>query len=244
MENLNETNAREKPQMAIMTPGPLAAALSGSVGGTVFSRNRGGAYVRNRSIPVDPNTSFQIAVRAALAAQSQNWADRSDAERNAWESWALQNPVTNALGNAIRLSGHQAYVQINSRLDLVDVSTIDVPPIENAPTGLDSLIVDGDIGVGDVDIVFTATPLAANVAIWLQAAVVNSPGITYVRNLIRFLGISTLAQASPMDIQTEVEDRFGTLIVGQTLHVRAGTFDTTTGLLSFPLSDSVLVTTT
>ncbi|KKL73251.1 hypothetical protein LCGC14_2076760, partial [marine sediment metagenome] len=65
--------------MAIITPGPTVAAISGSIGGTVYSRNRGGAYIRNRAIPVDPNTSFQINVRAILAAQSQNWADLTDA---------------------------------------------------------------------------------------------------------------------------------------------------------------------
>ena len=229
--------------MAIMTPGPLAAALSGSVGGTVFSRNRGGAYVRNRSIPVDPNTSFQIAVRAFLSAQSQNFADRTAAERAAWRSWALQNLVINALGNQIRLSGHQAYVQLNSRIALIGATTIDVPPIINAPTGLDSLVLDADIGVGDVDVAFTGTPLDAGVGLWIQAAVTNSPAITYVRNLLRFIFLSPDAQASPLDIQTEVEARFGTLIVGQTLHVRVGTFERTTGLLSVALEDSTVVST-
>ena len=230
--------------MAIMTPGPLAAALSGSVGGTVFSRNRGGSYVRNRAIPVDPNTSFQIAVRAILSNQSQAWADLTDAQRAAWESWALQNPVTNALGNSIRLSGHQAFVQINSRLDFTDVAQLTLPPIVNAPLGLDSIALTADIGVGNVEIAFTATPVAAETHIWITAALVNSAGISYVRNLLRFIKISLDAQASPEDFEAELVARLGTPIVGQTLHVRVAVFGSTTGLLSFPLSDSAVVVST
>lgn len=230
--------------MAIITPGPTVAAISGSIGGTVYSRNRGGMYIRNRAIPTDPNTSFQQNVRAILATQSQGWADRTNAEREAWRIWASQNPITNALGNAIILSGHQAYVKLNSRLDFDDSTLITVPPIINAPLALDTLVVDGDIGAGDVDLVFTATPLAASIKLWVDAAVVNSAGVRYVRNLYRNVLISASAQASPLDIQTEVETKFGTLIVGQTLHVRVSTFNAATGLKSVALEDSVVVTTT
>jgi len=230
--------------MAIMTPGPTVAALSGSIGGSVYSRNRGGAYIRNRAIPVDPNTTAQQSRRAILASQSQGWADRTDAERAAWRNWAVQNPITNALGNSILLSGHQAYVKLNSRLDLVAEPTLLVPPIINAPLALDAVVQDGDIGLGDVDLVFTATPLAAGVKLWISAAVVNSAGINYVRNLFKFVGTSAAAQASPFDDQTLIEAVFGALIVGQRLFTRVSTFDVATGLLSVPLESSVTITTT
>ncbi len=230
--------------VAIFTPGPLAAAISGSIGGTVFSRNRGGTYVRNRSIPVDPNTIAQQEVRAILATQSSAWADQTDAVRAAFQNWAVQNPVVNALGHSILLSGQQAFVQINARLAFFSLSPLTSPPIINAPDGLSSLDVDGDIGLGDVDLTFGVTPLPANIALWIRAAVVNSAGVSYVRNKLRFVLGSATAQASPLDIQTQVEAKFGTLVVGQTLHVRVSTFDTTTGLLSVGLEDKVVITTT
>lgn len=230
--------------MAIITPGPLAAAVSGSIGGTTFSRNRGGAYVRNRAIPVDPNTIFQINVRAILASQSQNWADLTNAQRTAWESWSLQNPVINALGNAIRLSGHQAFVQINARLDFADLPVLNLPPIVNAPLGLDSMTLTADIGVGDVEVAFTATPTDGTTALWTTAAVVNSAGVTYVRNLLRQVQVTGNAISSPQTIQASVESRLGTLIVGQTLHVRVATFSSATGLLSIALADSAVVVST
>lgn len=230
--------------MAIITPGVAIAAASGSVGGTVFSRNKGGPYLRNRSIPVDPASSDQLSRRAILSSQSQSWADLTDAERAAWANYATQNPVTNALGHSILLSGHQTFVRLNSRLDLTDETVLTVPPIVNAPLALDSLVLAADIGAGDVDVTFTATPLAADVALWLEAAVVNSPGITFVKNLFRFLAISSTAETSPFSIQTLVEAKFGALIVGQRLFVKVGTFDTATGLKSVSLEDSATVITT
>lgn len=227
-----------------MTPGPLAAALSGSIGGTTFSRNRGGPYVRNRSIPVDPNTSSQQNVRSILATQSASWADQTDAIRAAFQNWAVQNPVVNALGRTILLSGQQAFVQLNSRLAFRALATLTSPPIVNAPDGLATLAVAGDIGAGAVDITFTVTPLPADTQLWIQAAVLNSAGVAYVRNLFRFISGSAAAAASPFDIQTAVEAKFGTLIVGQTLHVRVATFGNLTGLLSVPLEDSVVIITT
>ncbi len=230
--------------MAKITPGPLVSRISGSVGGTTFAHNRGGAYARARVVPTDPNTTFQQSRRAILSAQSQGWSARTDAERAAWSNWAKQNPVTDVLGASILLSGHQAYVKINSRLDLDDQTLLTVPPIVKAPLALDTLIQDGDIGLGDVDMAFTATPLPANVKLWILAAVLNSAGITYVKNLLRFIGTSAAAEVSPFDNEALITARFGALIVGQTLHVRAGTFDTATGLLSVGLESKVVITTT
>ncbi len=230
--------------MAIITPGPTVAAVSGSIGGTVFSRNRGGAYIRNRAIPVDPNTTAQQSARAILSNQSQAWQGLTDAQRNAWANWAKQNPVTNALGNSILLSGHQGFVQLNSRLDLDGATTLTAPPIIAAPTALDSLAIEADIGAGDVEANFTATPLAAGVKLWMTAAVLNSQGITYVRNLLRFIGTSAAAETSPFDYQSLIETKFGTLIVGQRVFLRIGTFDTATGLLSVALEDSETVVST
>ena len=230
--------------MAIFTPGPIASAISGSVGGTTFTHNRGGAVMRARTIPVDPSTSDQLSRRAILSAQSQGWSARTDAERAAWANYATQNPVVNALGHSILMSGHQAYVQINARLDLLDQATLNVPPIASAPLALDSFVQAGDIGLGNVDATFTATPLAAGVVLWIEAAVVNSAGITFVKNLFRFVGSSPAAQASPFDNQTLIEAKFGTLIVGQRLFVKLSTFDVATGLKSVALEDSVTITTT
>lgn len=228
----------------IFTPGIAVAALSGSFGGVVASRNRGHAYFRIRAVPTNPSTEAQESVRAILASQSQSWADRTASERAAWKAWALENPVTNALGNQVSLSGHQGFIQVNSRLDLDNQTLLTQPPVANAPTALDTLTLTADIGVGNFEVAFTATPLAASTKLWIEGAIVTSAGIEYVRNLFRFIGTSAAAEVSPFDIETLFTDKFGVPSVGQTAHVRVRTFDTATGLVSVPLTSSAVVVST
>lgn len=229
--------------MAKFTPGPMAASISGSIGGTTFSHNRGGPYTRRRAIPSNPSSSFQLARRAALATISQQWSGLTAAQRQAWLEWARQNPIINTLGNSVLLSGEQAYIQINSRLFLSGDTLLSVPPIVSAPPAFTSIVQDGDIGVGDTDLTFAAA-LATGNRVWLRAAIVNSAGVSYVKNLMKFVAVSTANQTSPWDNQAALTTRLGTLTVGQTLHVEAAQFAPATGLLSPFLKTQVVISTT
>lgn len=230
--------------MAKFTPGPFVSQVSGSIGGTTFSRNRGGQYTRARAIPVTSTTAEALAAKARLSTASSAWQGLTPGERDAWAFWARANPVTNTLGNSITLTGQQAFVGNHTRMVLADAATLTSPPIVPAPDALTSAVQDGDIGVGDVDLEFLATPLTASQHIWLLVAITNSTAINYVQNLLRFAGTSPGAQVSPWDDQSAIEDRMGTLVVGQTLTVMPRIFDSTSGLISGPTRASVLITTT
>jgi len=226
------------------TPGIAIGAASGSIGGTTFSRNRYGAYTRTRAIPVNPNTLAQQNARSRLSTYSANWQVLTASQQLAWKSWANQNPITNTLGAQQVLSGQAAYVGINTRLAQAGDVAISVPPLTPAPTSLVTLTATWDIGAGDFELVFTATPLAADDRLWVQAAVVSSAGINYIKNLLRVVVISAKAQATGLDTQTDIEAVFGGLQVGQIVHVWASVFDSATGLLSVPLSVKGTVVTT
>jgi len=226
------------------TPGIAIGAASGSIGGTTFSRNRYGAYTRTRAIPVNPNTLAQQNARSRLSTYSANWQTLTASQRLAWKSWANQNPITNTLGAQQVLTGQAAYVGLNTRLAQATDTAIDVPPLTPAPTSLVSLSGTWDIGAGDFQLVFTATPLGADDRLWVQAAVVSSAGINYIKNLLRVVVITAKAQASLYDSQSAIEAVFGGLQVGQIVHVWASVFDSATGLLSVPLSTKGTVVTT
>jgi len=218
--------------MAKFTPGPAVSAVSGSIGGTTFSHNKGGAYIRKRAIPVSSSTAAAVAAKGRLAAASQAWQGLTEDQQNAWAAYASQTPATDSLGAKITLSGHQMYVRIHSRLDLAGVGPISVPPVTEPPPALTALSLSLDIGAGDFTAIFTATPLQASEHIWIKAAVLQSPGIRYVSNLLKLLEIEAAATASPYDFQTPLSDRFGTLQVGHNVVVEAYVFDSATGLLS------------
>ena len=108
----------------------ILAAASGSVGGCTFSRNRSGAYVRNRSIPVNVKSTSQNVIRGALATLVARWTSTLTAlQRTAWETWAVNTPQTDALGNPITVTGQNAYIMMNTLRIQAGVTVIDVAPI-------------------------------------------------------------------------------------------------------------------
>ena len=56
--------------MALLVPGAVVSVLSGKIGGTVFARNRGGAYARAYAIPTRVTSDLAMSVKAAFAAAS------------------------------------------------------------------------------------------------------------------------------------------------------------------------------
>jgi hypothetical protein len=109
---------------------PEGQQRSGKQGGVVFSHNAGGPYVRNRAIPVNPQTDRQVAVRNATRALSIAWGLALTAnQRAAWDVYAAAIPWFNRLGQAITLKGLNMYVRSNVAR-LVDKLT----RIDDAPT--------------------------------------------------------------------------------------------------------------
>ena len=94
----------------IMFGGGVSNA-SGKIGGTVYSRNKGGSYFRNWVYPNNPQTSKQQTQRNLLAAKSAAWRLLTTGERDAWDTWADENPILDRLGNSIKLSGAQDFFQ-------------------------------------------------------------------------------------------------------------------------------------
>lgn len=227
--------------MAKFTPGALVGQISGSVGGTVFSHNRFGPYMRRRAVPVTSTTPAALAAKAALAAGSTAWQAMAAADKLAWNAWALVNPVINSLGQAQTLTGHQAYTGLFARGTKLALTPPALPPLIPAPSPLVTLTQSCDIGGGTFDLTFSSTPLGADKSLWIKAAVVDSVGINFVQNLLRYCGTSAAAQASPYDHQARIEAIFGTLIEDQYVHVEVMVFDQTTCLLSPPLGQKTIV---
>lgn len=87
---------------------------SGSIGGLTASHNKGGNYFRARVTPTDPSTVFQQVIRAAAASLVNFWNDElTPAQRDAWEVYAVNTPLTNPFGASRTVSGLNMYVRGN-----------------------------------------------------------------------------------------------------------------------------------
>lgn len=195
--------------------------ISGSYGSMTFSRNRYGLYVRSRVVPTNPGTSYQQNVRAQLVYVSQQWQQLDPDDQADWATWAENNPIIDSLGQQQVLSGHAAYVMINTRLRLRGDALIDEPPLNPAPEPLTALSIDAAMTPSPAaDLGFSTSPVGANDYLEVYAAKVNSPGISYVKNKYRLLSYNKAA-TSPLSILTELEARLGTISTGEIIHVKA-----------------------
>lgn len=105
-------------------------AISGSIGGTTFSHNRGGPYARRRAIPTNPGTQQQSDVRATLSQLASRWRDTlSEVQRQAWDTYALNVPLPNAHGEPRNVGGLGMYVRSNVGRDQVPLILVDDAPV-------------------------------------------------------------------------------------------------------------------
>lgn len=111
----------------------LVTQMSGSLGGITGSHNKGGLYLRARSIPVNPNSAAQQAVRNALSSLVNLWTGTlTAAKRAAWETYAANVPKTDTLGDTLQLSGQQWYIGANvPRLQASLARVDDAPTVFN-----------------------------------------------------------------------------------------------------------------
>lgn len=115
--------------------GLLATSLSGSIDGITASHNAGGAYFRARTVPTDPNSPAQQAVKAAMGTLSNRWeAVLTVAQRAAWASYAANVPLTNRLGDPINVSGLAMYVRSNLPRIVADPGLLALPIVDDGPT--------------------------------------------------------------------------------------------------------------
>ena len=89
--------------------------VSGSVGYTTHARNRAGAYTRNRTKPVNPNSTRQTTVRSGFAAAVDAWTNTlTDTQRAEWNLYAANVPWLNKAGQSMRMTGQNAFIRFYS----------------------------------------------------------------------------------------------------------------------------------
>src|SRR3990172_240387 len=206
--------------------GSIVTDGRGKLGGQVYSKNRGGNYVRNNAVPSNPQTSFQMASRGILTSLSQGWSGLSQADRDAWNASTEGFQRTNAFGDLKRLSGKNLYTSLNKELITVGASVLDEPPTPSeilAPVTISGAITDGptfEVDVeteGDVDdgfYVIRATPAV-------------SAGTSFVKNKLRVISTGNSDDLeNTVDVAQDYIDRFGDPQLGQKIFFSCYTVNT------------------
>ncbi len=152
--------------MALIKFSGIVSDARGSIGGTVFSRNRGGAYIRSRTKPINPNTPGQQEVRAVMAFLTNRWSQNLTAtQRDAWNLYAASVVMQNGLGESINLTGFNHFIRSNSILQRTGNTVVnDGPTIFEIPDADNTLAVTASEATQLLSVVFDDSLAWANEA--------------------------------------------------------------------------------
>lgn len=227
--------------MAKVKLSALVSEMRGKLNGSVFSRNRGGAYLRTKVTPANPQTSAQVAARALLATYAQGWRSLTAAQRTAWNAAVSNFKTTDVFGDLKEPTGLQLYIRLNANIVNAGGSAITTPPVPVGVTALTTLSLSAAVTGTAFDVTFAATPVPTGHTLIVEATPQVSPGISNANSLFRVIGSVAAAGTSPADLSTEYTAKFGSLVAGQKIFIRAKVISTATGEVSQSLVASAIV---
>lgn len=100
--------------MARINLGSLVTDITGSVGTETYSRNQGGAYVKERAGPSGPPSANQLVVTTAMTDLSREWSGTlTEAQRKGWREYASRFPRPNTWGQRSLKNGYTRFIAVN-----------------------------------------------------------------------------------------------------------------------------------
>lgn len=234
-EKAEKTTNEETIKMALIKFGGGVAAISGKIAGTVFARNKAGAYARNWAKPVNPVTAQQSLTRGIFGNASASWGNLTSNQREAWNGEAQTLKRTNRFGEDYTPSGRQFYLEIYNSLAQQAQPALVVPVVAAnpplAPT-LATLEAVETAGVLTILAVDPQYPYAANELLVIEAAPIQPDTKTNVNTQYRQLGAIN-ASVGSVDILAQYVNVFGNVAAtGNSVRLRLSILDTNTGLRS------------
>jgi len=198
--------------------GALVTEGRGKAGGTVASRNRTSAYLRNKVSGVNPQSAAQVAIRSLLSSFSEAWRSLSQSARDAWDAAVDDFEKTNIFGDTVKPTGKNLYTGLNVNLSEIGESTLSSPPSpvaipEPEVTGLTLEAAGGTVEAQVIG-------LDASVAYKVLATRPLSAGVGFFKNKYRLISIADGAGTSPFDLSADYVAKFGAFSSGQKIAIK------------------------
>jgi len=207
----------------------IVADIRNKLNGTVFSKNRGGAYMRTKVTPSNPQTSFQSLVRSRLAAFAAGFRALTAAQISAWNSSTSNFTGTDVFGDVKVPSGINLYIKLNTNLDRIAVAAIASPPLPVAVASVDTASAVVDFSSQSVTVTFTPSPVPADTSFVIRATKQVSPGRKFVKNLLTDIAVVAAAGTSPTVITTAYIAKYGAVVLGQRIGFQIVPINAVTG---------------
>ena len=216
--------------MAKIKLSALVSEMRGKLNGSVFSKNRGGAYLRTKVTPVNPQSISQGNVRATLTALSQAWRALTEAERLAWAGAVSSFTGTDIFGDIKTPSGINLYIKLNLNLANIGEAPINTPPLAGSVGYFSALSLAADASASTIAATFTDVDVTAGMTVVVEATANISAGKSFVKSEFRKIGTFVGGSASPQAIGAMYVAKFGAMTAGKKLFVRFKCIDNVTGI--------------
>ena len=203
--------------MAKIKLGAIVTEISGKLGGHVFAKNRGGAYMRTKSTPTNPQTSYQMAVRALFAYISGLWSALTDAQRESFRSKVEGFATTNIFGDVKNPSGKTLHQKLNQNLLNSGQTKVD-----NCPDPADVPFA-GLVSVAGAETVqalsATLSGITTGSKLIFYATPSLSQGTKFVKNQLRQIGVVAGATAGAVNILALYTAKYGAVVEGDNVYI-------------------------
>lgn len=195
----------------------LGIPQSGSMAGTVASRNSSGQYYRSRAMPTQPRTAAQIRARASLSDISSAFRSLTPTQIASWNAFGQSFTINNSLGTAIHLTGLQCYTKVNTTNQLNGDALVSVPPA--LPAFVAPLTT--GITVSGTTAAFTLTGAvpAAGTEYQVFVSPALSPGVTFNGKYAWIVSKPTFTSGSA-NLLTPYEAKYGAPVTGKQYFVK------------------------
>lgn len=224
--------------------GAIVVAGSGKIGGHVASRNRAGSYFRTKVSPVNPQTSYQSAVRNRLSGLSSAWRGLTADQRAAWNQAVGNFAKTDVFGDLKNPSGFNLYQRLNNNLLNIGESALSVPPLPLEVHAFSSLsLAAADATVAESMSLTFAPAIDADHKVKVFATAPQSAGKNFVKSEYRQIAVLDNTDTSPHDLLSAYQARFGSVgQAGNKIFVQVVQVEVNSGQEGTPLQTSAIVT--
>lgn len=191
--------------MAKIKFGMFMTDARGKVGGQVFSKNRGGAYVRTKVTPANGQTARQSFVRQLLGAISQSWSGLTQSARDSFDGAVAQWSKTDIFGDIRNPTGKNLFTRLNINLVNSGQAEILLAPEKVEMPFLTATAIEyggPDMLIGNI----INTPGAVLV---VSATAPQSAGTNFFRGKYRQIGFYAGATATAIDLLPNYVAKFG-----------------------------------
>lgn len=200
--------------------GAIVVDGRGKIGGHVASKNRGGAYLRTKVTPVNPQTSYQLGVRNLFTTLSQAWKALTQAQRDAWNAAVSDYARTDIFGDLRNPTGFNLYQQLNNVLVSVGESSLTTPPLPGSTDAIALGALTYTVGAPSLSQAFTGTIGATNY-VKVYATAPQSAGRNFVKSQYRLILVMDSGDSSPMDLLSAYQTKFGSVgAIGQKIFIK------------------------